>query len=242
MARRTRTFADVSDQDVFQQIASDHSLTADISVPGPKHKVIAQLGVSDLAFMRERARVIDAELWVSDKKISARTRAARAGGDPLKLAYGHGLRSLEVCADLATQRTAVDVSGWDVATKTGLKEHADAGALGSELGPRDSGGAILKTAFGERNETVSHAVPLTGEEARARVQAIFRRQARRFVSGHGTVETDAGLRVGVKVTLDGLGPLFGGDYYVTESVHRFDRAHGLRTEIAVERPGLGKPA
>ena len=28
---------------------------------------------------------------------------------------------------------------------------------------------------------------------------------------------------------------------VTEAVHRFDRARGLRTELAVERPGLGRP-
>ena len=97
------------------------------------------------------------------------------------------------------------------------------------------------SAFGDRVETVGQLVPLTSAEARARVEALFKHQARRFVAGWGVAETDAKLRVGAKVTLDGLGPLFGGDYYVTDSVHRFDRVRGIRTEIHVERPGLGKP-
>jgi uncharacterized protein len=241
MIRRTRTFADVSDQDVFQRIASDHSLTPDLNISGPTHKVLAQLGQSDLAFLRERARAIDAELWVSDKTLSARKRPDR-GGQAFKLSYGNGLRELEVSADLASQRTGIDVSGWDVTAKNGLREHADQSVLGSELGQGDSGGSILQSAFGERKETVQQLVPLTSTEARARVEAIFKHQARRFVAGSGVAETDARLRVGAKITLDGLGPLFGGDYYVTESVHRFDRARGLRTEIEVERPGLGKPS
>jgi phage protein D len=241
MVRRTRTFADVSDQDVFQRIASDHSLTPDLSISGPTHKVLAQLGQSDLAFLRERARAVDAELWVSDKTLSARTRPDRAG-QALSLSYGHGLRELEIAADLAGQRTAIDVSGWDVAAKQALKEQATDSVLGSELGSADSGASILGTALGKREETVAQLVPFTSAEARARVAAVFKHQARRFVCGRGVAETNAGLRVGAKVTLDGLGPLFGGDYYVAESIHRFDRARGLRTEIEVERPGLGRPS
>ena len=128
-----------------------------------------------------------------------------------------------------------------MAGKQGLKEEADDSVLGSELGSADSGASILSSALGDRVETVGQLVPLTSAEARSRVEALFKHQARRFVAGWGLAETDAKLRVGAKVKLDGLGPLFGGDYYVTDSVHRFDRVRGIRTEIHVERPGLGKP-
>jgi phage protein D len=241
MTRRTRTFADSSDADVFQRIASDHALTPDVSVQGPTHKVLAQLGQSDLAFLRDRARAIGAELWVSDKTLSAKPRTDR-GGAKLELSYGHELRELDVGADLAGQATSVEVSGWDVSGKAALRESAGPDVLGSELGGDDSAGSILQSAFGARKETISHTVPVTSPEARARVEAAFRRQARRFVCGRGVAQTDARLRVGAKVTLSGLGPLFSGDYYVTESLHRFDRAHGQRTELAVERAGLGKAA
>jgi uncharacterized protein len=240
MTRRTRTFADTSDADVARSVASDHSLTPDVDVSGPTHKVLAQLNLSDLAFLRERARAIDAEVWIADGKLTYRAHARRNGAK-FKLAYGNGLRDLVLSADLAHQRTEMSVSGWDVAQKKALKEKADASVLSSELGDGDAGPTILKTAFGARSETVAHSVPLTSDEARARVEAIFRTTGRRFVSGRGVAETDARLRVGALVTLEGLGPLFSGEFSVTEVVHRFDRARGLRSEFAVQRPGLGKP-
>ena len=42
--------------------------------------------------------------------------------------------------------------------------------------------------------------------------------------------------------LAGLGPLFEGDYYLAAAEHVFDGAHGLRTELELERPGLGRAA
>ena len=69
-----------------------------------------------------------------------------------------------------------------------------------------------------------------------------KRRARRFVVGHGTAETKAELQVGTKVTLKGVGKLFEGDFYLAAAEHLFDGAAGLRTEIELERPGLGKAA
>jgi hypothetical protein len=67
MTRRTRTFTDVSDADVIKQIATDHGLTPEVNIPGPTYKVLAQVNQSDLAFIRDRARSIDAEVWMTDK-------------------------------------------------------------------------------------------------------------------------------------------------------------------------------
>jgi hypothetical protein len=53
-------------------------------------------------------------------------------------------------------------------------------------------------------------------------------------------QTDARLRVGAKVELKGLGPLFSGHYYLVEVRHTFDGARGLRTEFVGERPGIGQ--
>jgi phage protein D len=240
MTRRTRTFADVSDGDVVRRIASDHGLTPDVDLTGPTHKVLAQLDQSDLAFLRERARAVGGEVWVDGTTLKARARASR-GGSPLSLVYGGTLREFEALADLAHQRTSVEVGGWDVAAKQALRERATDSVLGAELRGGDSGATVLRQALGERKESVATAVPLTTQEARARAEAIFRRLARRFVSARGVAETSSTLRVGATVKLEKLGPLFAGDYYVTEVRHLFDGEEGLRTEFAAERPGLGKP-
>ena len=77
MTRRTRTFANVSDRDAATQIAGDHGLTPSIGIDGPTYAVLAQLNQSDLAFLRERARSIDAELWISDTTLNLQPRSKR---------------------------------------------------------------------------------------------------------------------------------------------------------------------
>jgi phage protein D len=241
MTRRTRTFADVTDGDVAARLAGDHGLTPDVGVHGPTHEVLAQLNQSDLAFLRERARALDAELWMTDRTLSLQPRARRAAS-PLTLTYGKELRDFRVVADLAGQATSIEVTGWDVAGKAAIDERADDGVLGGEVGNGDSGPSILRSAFGERRDTLASAVPQTGAEARERAGALLKRRARRFLVGTGTAETEAGLRVGATLRLAGLGPLFEGDFYVSAATHLFDGAAGLRTEFTVERPGLGRGA
>jgi phage protein D len=239
MTRRTRTFADVTDADVFNQIANDHGLSPNVDVSGPSYKVLAQVNQSDLAFMRERARAIDAELWMSGSTLNAKTRSNRNGGS-LQLSRGNELREFKVLADLALQRTSVTVNGWDVSSKAGLQFEATESAISGELNGDSSGVGILQTALGQRKEALVHTVPLNSQEAQAVAESFFKMSARRFLVGRGVAETTASLRVGAKVELKNLGPLFNGKYYVTEVSHLFDSVKGLRTEFRAERPGIGR--
>ena len=237
MTRRTRTFADMSDADAMRAIASDHSLSPSIDVSGPTHKVLAQVNQSDLAFVRERARAVDAEVWVEATTLHVKRRSARST-TPVELVYGRGLRAFSVTADLAAQRTAVVVSGWDVAGKQAIKAEATASALSAELGSDTSGVSILQ-GIGARKENLAHPAPVTANEGQAAAEAFLRMSARRFVVGQGVAETSVGLRVGARVDLKEIGPLFSGRYTVTSVLHRFDRTSGIRTEFSVERPGIG---
>jgi phage protein D len=239
MTRRTRTFADVTDSEVFSRVAGDHGLTPQVSVQGPRHKVLSQTNQSDLAFLRERARAVDAEIWMDGSTLHASTRAGRDAGTR-KLTYGGDLFEFSVLADLAHQRTSVFVNGWDVGGKRGLQHEATDAVISGELGRDASGASILSAAFGARKEALAHTVPLTEQEAQAHAESFFRMTARRFVVGRGTCATAAGLRVGGRVELSGLGPLFNGRYYLSEVRHAFDFARGLRTTFTAERPGLGR--
>lgn len=241
MTRRTRTFTQQTDEQVIASIARDHGLTPQVDVSGPTHVVLAQLNQSDLAFVRERARAIDAELWLDDRTLHVAAHSRRRS-QRTRIGYGHELSRFTVLADLAHQRSSVVVTGWDVAAKRALSERADDQSLGSEVGSADSGASVLRTALSERKETVARTVPSVAAEARAEAEAVFRRGARRFVRGRGTATVDATFRVGATVQIDGVGPLFSGDYYVAETTHLFDGRLGSRCEFVVERPGLGRPA
>lgn len=239
MTRRTRTFADASDSDVFNQIAGDHGLTPSVSVNGPTYKVLAQVNQSDLAFLRERARTIDAEVWMAGSTLNAKTHADRGNGS-LQMVYGGRLHEFSVIADLAMQRTSVSANGWDVSSKSALQHESDDSIISGELNGDTSGPSILQQALGARKESLVHTIPLTSQEAQSTADAYFKMSARRFVVGHGVAETDPNLRVGSFVNLSGLGPMFNGKYYVTGVRHMFDRRQGLRTEFTGERPGIGQ--
>jgi phage protein D len=245
MVRRTRTFENQSDADVFNAIADEHGMGKNVTLSGGQYKVLAQLNQSDLAFLRERARAIEAELWVSVQNgkatLNAKARSDRGKSPSVKLGWRNELTEFRVVADLAGQRTSVVASGWDVAAKSGVKYEATDSDLGGELGATDSGASILKQKFGERKESVAHGVPWTQAEAEARAKAYFKMEARRFIVGHGVARTTGKLRVGTLLDLDGLGPLFNGSYYLASVRHRFDGARGLRTEFSAERAGLGRP-
>ena len=238
MTRRTRTFDNISDADVIKQIAGDHGLTPTVDLTGPTHKVLAQVNQSDLAFIRDRARAGGAELWIDGRTLYAKTRSGRTGS-PLKMKFGAELREFTVIADLAHQRTSVNVSGWDVSGKQAIDQKADDAAISNELGADKSGASLLKQAFGDRKEAVAHTVPTTSQEATLQAEAWFRDHARRFLVGRGLAQPNAKLRVGAWVELDGLGGLFNGKYYLAEVRHLFDGAGGFLSQFVAERPGLG---
>jgi phage protein D len=239
MTRRTRTFSDVSDSDVISQIANEHGLSPSLNLSGPSYKVLAQVNQSDLAFVRERARSLNAELWMEGNSLNADTRGGR-GGTPMEMSHGKELREFTVVADLAGQRSSIVVNGWDVAGKSAIQHEASESVIQNELDGDTSGASLLSSALAERKESVAHTVPLTSQEAQAVAEGYYCLIARRFLMGRGIAETSASFRVGAFIKIKNIGPLFSGKYYVSEVRHRFDGAKGLRTEFTAERPGLGQ--
>ena len=238
MERRTRSFENVTDADVVRRIASQYGLTAQVDLDGPTYPVLAQVNQSDLAFLRERVLSVDGDLWIDDRTLYAQTRSKRSSGS-LTLTYGATLVEFSVLADLAHQRTAVKVSGWDIAGKQAIDEEAGESAITPELNGGRSGSSVLGQALAQRRERIAVAVPLNQQEAQRMAQARYRQRARRFVKGSGVAEGNPKLRVGSILDLQGLGPLFEGKYYVTLARHSFDPEFGYRTHFEVERPGVG---
>lgn len=239
LTRRTRTFGDVTTSDVARVLASDHGLTPSIDLDGPTRRVVNQLNLSDLAFLRELARADGGEVWLGADDLHVQRRTDRDVGN-VTLSFGGNLTAFHVRADLAHQVTDLAVTGWSVADKDVIEETGDSGHLGSELGSGDSSGSdVLADALVERHERLVVAEALTTDDAKARARAEYLDRARRFVTGTGTTFGTPGIRVGARVTIDRIGDLFSGEYRVVRTSHRFDLVRGYRTEFDVERVGIG---
>jgi Bacteriophage probable baseplate hub protein len=235
LTRRMKTYENVSDADIAQAIAAEHGIQASASADGPTYKVVQQWNQSDLAFLRERARLIQAELWFSDNVLYFSTRGNRTS-TALSLVLGDDLLEAQLRADLAHQRTTVKVSGYDASQRDGITEEAGSDAIQAEISGGRTGGAVLQQAFGERVSFRVRGDPLASDEARAWARAEMLRRARSFVTMSGMTNGTADMIVGSKLSLDRVGAPFTGDgYYVTRVCHTYDLVDGFRTHFDAER-------
>jgi phage protein D len=237
LAKRSRSFEQATDAAMLRDIAGAHGLREAIALDGPTHALRWQVGQSELALLRERAAALDARIALDGGELALRDTPRDAA--PIPLSRLNELIRFDCRADLAQQRSAVRVHGWDVAAKQGITGEADeAVARAVALAEGRSGAEIIRAAWGEAAESLHLEQPATEAEARSLAEARMKARARRFVTGRGVTSGTPALRVGRKLELLDLGPWFSGLWEVTEVRHAFDQASGFRTEFAACRAAL----
>lgn len=238
MTRRMRSWTDLTDADLARRIAQEHGLDADAVVDGPTYDVLQQANQSDLAFLRERARLMQAEIWCTGRTLHFRDRQARQG-TRLTLVQGGDLLTVRIGADLAHQRTDVAVSGYDARRKAVIDEHAGPDTVRAEALAGRTGPEVLRDTLGASASFRVREAPLTTAEARAWAKAEMLRRSRRFVTVRGLTKGSPDLGVGSVLRLVDVGAPFSGDgYYVTRATQTWDPSHGLRTAFEAERSTL----
>lgn len=235
MTRRMRTYLKVSDADVAGQIASAHQLSYTPELPGPTYQVLQQINQSDLAFLRERARLVQAEVWCDGQTLHLTSRAQRRG-TRIRLVQGNELLSARLIADLAHQRSHVLVSGYDEALATVIHERVGNEAIAAEVTQGRTGPGVVELALGACTAVRVREVPRTRAEASAWATGEMLRRARSFVTVSGVTRGTQDMVVGSVAELVDVGPPFDGDgYYVTRCCQRFDLTTGFRTSFEAER-------
>lgn len=233
--RRSRTYTNKSDAGMAGMIADDHKLRADVAADGPQYDMVQQFNQSDLAFLRARARKIQAEVWVQDGALCFKTRGNRSGS-AITLVQGDELLDVRLRADLAHQRTKVTVSGYDASARATISEDADDGAIQAEISGGNTGPSVLQQLSADRSSYRVREAPLTTGEAKAWARAEMLRRCRGFVSVTGVTSGTPDLVVGSRLTLNNVGaPFSGGGYYTTRVRHSYDLIDGHRTQFDAER-------
>jgi phage protein D len=243
MTRGFKTYTEITDGGLAVEVANRHELDCEIDVDGPEYDVVQQLNQSDLAFLRERARRVQAELWCDGRTLHMASRSRRPG-TRLTLVQGNQLLSVRLCADLAHQRSEVAVTGYDAATKDVIDERAQADAIDAEITSGRTGPRLVEQAFGRPSVSLRvREVALATTEASAWATAEMLRRGRRFVSVVGTTRGSPDMVVGSRLTLQDVGAPFEGEgYYVTHVRHTVDLVRGLRTWFEAERATVNEVA
>jgi len=240
MTRHIRTWENTTDAGIASEIASLNGLAADTAADGPTYKVVQQWNQSDLAFLRERARLVQADVWFENGTLCFKSRGNRSGTS-LTLVQGNDLVDIQIRADLAHQRTAVKTSGYDASAADSIDEEAGADAIQAEISGGRTGPSVLQQAFGERVSYRVRETPIESGEAAAWAKAEMLRRCRGFVTAIGTTDGTADMTVGSTLKLDRVGTPFEGDgYYVTRVTHTYDQDHGFRTHFEAQRPTINE--
>lgn len=243
LTRRVQSWAGLSDAEIAREIAGRHGLQAVVDAEGPSWAVIEQWNMSDLAFLRERGRLIQAEVWVERDTLHFESRAARRGAE-LTLVHGNELIEVVVRADLAHQRSGVRVRGWDAAQALPIDVLAGGSLIRDEVGQAGrTGPELLEQNFGKRGSVRVREVPHDRDQAQAMAEAELRRRARAFVRISGVTRGSPTMQVGSRLTLERIGwPFAGPGYYVTEICHTYDHERGFRSAFEAERATLNRGA
>jgi uncharacterized protein len=240
MTRRMRTWSDKTDAEIASAIAREHGLQADTDADGPRLDVVQQLNQSDLAFLRERARLIQAEIWCTGRTLHFRSRGVREG-TAVTLVKGSELLNVRLRADLAHQRSEVTVTGYDATSGRTIDERAGPDVVESEASGGRSGARLVTSALGASATLRVREAALTSGEAKAWAKAEMLRRGRSFVTATGTTKGTPDLVVGSRLRMEQVGePFEGGGYYVTKVCHSFNLRRGFRTTFEAERPTLNE--
>lgn len=238
MTRRRARWERTTDADLARAVAERHGMAADADADGPTYDVVHQWNQSDLAFLRDRARLVQADVWADADGLHFVARSKRRG-EEVELSGEHDVVRLDVRADLAHQRTSVEVRGYDAGQRQAVTATAGKDVVEAEVTGGRLGVDVLGKAFDELPTMRSRDVPLTREEADGFATAEMLRRARSFVTAAGEVRGRPELSVGSRVTLTAVAPPFDGDgWYVTRVRHTYDLEDGHRTWFEAERATL----
>ena len=227
-APRTRTFLDMTDREIAQQIASDLKLQLDADDPGVKHPYVIQYNETDLAFLLERARRIRYRVQVVGRKLRFK-KGGEAEPPALTLVWGASrgdpedpdarpLRSFTPTINTLRPVDHVIVRGHDPKTREPIEARAGAGDVDASLGGKRKGPEVAGAAFGARGLTVVDRPVASRDEAAQLARSILTERALEFVTAAGSAVGLPELAAGRVVRLLGLGR-FSGRYAVTASTH-----------------------
>jgi uncharacterized protein len=233
---KTRTFIKLKDSDIASQLASESGLSATVTDSKTVHEYLLQANQTDLAFLQERAALINYEVIVQDKKLlfqpmkndASPTIQFQFGSDEL-ISFYPRLSSVQ-------QISQTLVSGWDIREKKPITAQSP-GTSARSMGGESNGAAIAKKAFGIA--TLSTSGPIVSQaEADQRSKALLNERVIDLIIGEGTCLGRTDLVPGNTLKILDLSKKFSGNYYITGVTHRFRSDRGYITEFRVKRNAI----
>jgi uncharacterized protein len=228
--KKSKTYQNMSDQDIVSQIVGDHGLSAECgSDPKITHEHVYQHNQTDLEFIRVRGARLGFAVWCEDTKLYFDApKTDQDSGIELKIeeAAEHHLKAFHARVSAANVVNKVTVRGWDPKKKEEIV--GEATAAGSRLGSTNA-----SSAAGELGSAVTFTVdhPIYSvAEAQAIAKSKLGEHMMSYLTGEAECRGHGAYKPGivVKVTVNADTPddRFNGKYLVTGVTHKYTHGTG----------------
>jgi phage protein D len=221
--RKTKTFLNVTDSDLASQLAQGAGLSAQTDATSVVHKFVMQTNQTDFEFLLERARRIGYQLSVEDKKLLFKKPPAAPPAGPT-LDWGISMDQFRARMSTMQQVNEVIVRGWDPQAKREIVGRATSptSATQHRKDQGKTGGDAARSAHSVSSTQIIVDRPITNQsEADNIAKAELDAMASNFIQAEGNAGGDPTLIAGSKVTIQGVGSRFGGEYLVTRALHHY---------------------
>jgi uncharacterized protein len=242
----TRTFQNLSDKDIAEQIGQKLNLQVEADDPQIQYEYVMQSNQTDLEFLRERARKIHFEIFVKDKTLYFK-KSQEATAKTYTLVWAQAQKAVATGSNIlplttfslqmsaSAPPTKVQTRSWDPASKQALISNANSSDQTSKMGGTQAGGDVPSSAF-KTDRTVVHVTTPFGSQAECdeHAKASYNNQAMGLVSGKAETIGVPDLRAGTVIQMLGVGPRFEGYYMIDEATHDIG-GDGYKTSLSVKR-------
>jgi phage protein D len=233
--RFNRSFQNVTDSDVVNQVIGEAGISAGtITSTSIVHEYVFQENQSNMEFLRERAARLGFELYVQDGKLNFREPKQ---DQSLSLKWLQDIYSFRVRVTSAEQVSSVEVRGWDYAQKRSIVTTATKEKVITKTGSGTGSESSTKFSIQPKVIVVDQPVFSTNE-AQKIAQSLCDELGGEFIYADAEADGNPEVRPGRVIQLQEMGEKYDGDYYVTETHHRFlDRKYVTEFSVRGLRAG-----
>lgn len=214
-------FADSTDSDVLQKLASNHGLSAEISSTSNTFPQIIQYYTTDWDFMLSRAEVNGMIVLASDNQLTVgapKTSSAAL----MTLTYGSNIFDFDLKMDARTQLSGVQATAWD------YKNQALVDASASDPSVPDQGnlsGSKLSSIANSDTFQLQTTANLETAALKTWADAQLLKSRLAKIQGEVKIQGNADIVPNAIVKIEGLGSRFDGDAYVSGVVHEISEGN-----------------
>jgi uncharacterized protein len=243
---KTRTFQKTTPKQIVQQIGKDADLQVQADDVNLQQDYVIQPNQSDLEFLKSLAGSVHCEVLVREKTLIFR-KAREADTKSFTLVWCGPqesfslppdtlpLKSFSPTMNATAPATNVQYRAYDMKSKKAFVSNADSSNQSSLMGGSQTAAQASQTAFNRSRTVINVTTPFnTQDEGDRHAKSTYNAKSMGLIGGTAATIGIPELWSGIVVELQGLGPIFNGNYYVNQATHTIDGS-GYSTSINLKR-------